>query len=160
MSDSCTRMHDDLHLKELYPRFAAQVESFLNKANRMGYCCGVFSGLRNFDQQNKLYAQGRTEPGKIVTNAKGGESFHNYGLAVDVVFLDNGNWSWDEKHEWRLLGELGKSFGLHWGGVWNDKPHFERNYGYTLPELKKMYLEGGLQKVWSTLDSQASIKTA
>jgi peptidoglycan L-alanyl-D-glutamate endopeptidase CwlK len=43
--------------------------------------------LRTIAEQNELYAQGRTKAGKIVTNAKGGQSYHNYGLAFDIVLL-------------------------------------------------------------------------
>ncbi|WVE38856.1 M15 family metallopeptidase, partial [Priestia megaterium] len=49
----------------------------------------ITEGFRSIEQQHKLYSQGRTTPGIIVTNAKGGYSYHNYGLAFDIALLDN-----------------------------------------------------------------------
>lgn len=56
----------------------------------------VAQATRTIAQQNALYAQGRTAPGRIVTNAKGGESYHNYGLAIDVIEIKNGKTNWKE----------------------------------------------------------------
>src|ERR1043165_556102 len=53
--------------------------------------CRFTQTLRTFEEQNALYAQGRTKPGQIVTNAKGGQSYHNYGLAIDFALLIDKN---------------------------------------------------------------------
>jgi len=89
----------------------------------------ITSGYRSFQRQAELYAQGRTEPGNIVTNAQPGESRHNYGEAYDLaIFVDDKpDWNRPES-EWEKLGELGKSLGLEWGGDWvslKDRPHFQ-----------------------------------
>jgi hypothetical protein len=85
----------------------------------------VVSGFRTFAEQDALYAQGRTTPGNIVTPARGGESAHNYGLAVDIMRIG------DELYNPApITVETFKRFGFVWGGDWpgkkNDPPHFER----------------------------------
>ena len=97
--------------------------------------------LRDSAYQDRLYAQGRTEPGKIVTNARGGQSMHNFGLAFDVVPLDSNHQPiWDDKSPlWAKIGQLGKDLGLEWGGDWTslkDKPHFQYTEGLTLAQLR------------------------
>ncbi|HUI32006.1 MAG TPA: M15 family metallopeptidase [Dysgonamonadaceae bacterium] len=114
--------------------------------------------LRSFFEQDKLYAQGRTAPGTIVTNAQGGESFHNYGLAVDIVQLldkdKNGTFetaSWntlldadkDGIADWLECVKIFESYGWRWGlfnknGVRYDLPHFQKTFGYTIGQLKLM----------------------
>lgn len=96
---------------------------------------------RSYDEQFKLYAQGRTLPGKIVTNSKPGRSSHNYAmlddkaasLAFDVVVTVDGKACWDTikspgKELWAKIGKIGTDVGLVWGGNFKsikDYPHFE-----------------------------------
>jgi len=111
--------------------------------------------LRTFKEQDDLYAIGRTKPGRKVTNASGGNSNHNYGLAVDIVqLLDkdrNGSFesaSWNLKHDadfdgipdWDEVVDIFKRYGWSWGGLWRtpDSPHFEKTFGFTIQELKKL----------------------
>ena len=141
---------------------------------------GIFMGLRNWQQQDALYALGRTvknvdgacpdKPmGNIVTHARGGESWHNYGLAADVVFQVNYpsdasapegvfHWDWADSHPWQRLGELGEEQGLEWGGRWlppkNDKPHFEMRAGLALKDAQGLYSQGGLPAVWAEIDKR------
>ena len=100
----------------------------------------VTSTYRDNESQNALYAQGRTEPGKIVTNAKGGQSFHNYRCAVDVVPLVNGKPDWDGTHPiWAKIGNYGKLAGLEWAGEWTrfkELAHFQYTGGLTLADLR------------------------
>lgn len=88
--------------------------------------------FRDNAEQSQLYAQGRTAPGKIVTNAKPGQSKHNVGMAYDVVPLRGGKPVWgttgDDLKLWQRVGEIGKSIGLKWAGDWTtfkEFPHFE-----------------------------------
>ena len=61
----------------------------------------ITQGLRTFKEQDELYAQGRTKAGKKVTNAKAGQSIHNYGLAVDIcLIIDGKTASWDTAKDW------------------------------------------------------------
>lgn len=119
--------------------------------------CRFAYTIRTFAEQDKLYAQGRTEKGKVVTNAKAGESFHNYGLAIDIVLLvdkdKNGSFesaSWetnvdfdgDGKSDWIEVVNVFKKYGWVWGGNWShfkDLPHFEKSFGFSVMELKKMF---------------------
>ena len=104
----------------------------------------ITSGLRTIKEQNKLYAQGRTRPGKIVTNAKGGKSYHNFGLAVDIVEIKNGKALWTNP-DWIKIAELGKSLGLEWGGDWvsiKDMPHFQVSFGKSTSKLLSLYNKG------------------
>ena len=90
--------------------------------------------MRTFAEQNALFAQGRTTAGDKVTNAKGGQSNHNYGLAFDVVGIDEkGKATYNlTENQWNKLYQNAEGGGLSWGGDWKtfkDKPHFENNFG-------------------------------
>ena len=97
--------------------------------------------LRTIKEQDDLYAQGRTKKGKIVTNAKGGQSIHNWGLAFDIVILldkdNNGTFesvSWEVDKHWKMVVDFFKSKGWTWGGDFKtlyDAPHFEYTQGKT-----------------------------
>lgn len=114
--------------------------------------------LRTIEEQNFLFSQGRTRSGSIVTNAKGGQSIHNYGLAFDIVILldedKNGTFEkavWNGKHFNFVVSELEK-LGFEWGGRWKfkDKPHFqykkENGTSYKWQELKALLDSGQLTK--------------
>lgn len=100
----------------------------------LGFPMKVVQAVRTVEEQARLYAQGRTTPGKIVTNADGltHKSRHQvaadgYGHAVDCAFLNaGGGVIWEGP--WRLYGEMGKALGLVWGGDFHalvDRPHLE-----------------------------------
>jgi peptidoglycan L-alanyl-D-glutamate endopeptidase CwlK len=151
-----------LMLKDINKNLAERVEKLLIEAKKQGLNVYIFHSYRSFEKQNKLYAQGRTTPGPEVTKARGGLSWHNYGLAVDIVFKDSkGNWSWDEKKfNYNQLGKIGKSFGLSWGGDWKpptkpDKPHFQLTYGLTIRTALKIYVQSGIKGVWLEIDARA-----
>ena len=131
---------------KLHPAIRDRVRQFINEAARLGIKLRITSGLRDFDEQSKLYAQGRTDPGQIVTNAKPGSSFHNYGLAIDVVEIKEGKGLWDNPN-WPKIGAIGKSFGFAWGGDWKnfkDIPHFEYPPGTTASQLLAMVKAGNV----------------
>lgn len=111
----------------------------------------IVQGLRTFAEQDAIYAQGRTLPGKIVTNAKGGDSWHNYGLAPDFCLLRQGNQiSWnreedldhDGQKDWHEVVDLFLSKGFEWGGNWTsfpDYPHLQKTLGLTIRKAKELY---------------------
>lgn len=127
-------------------------------------------GLRTIAEQNELYALGRTKVnptgksakkpmGSIVTNAKGGSSFHNFGLAVDFVLIIDGktaswnikmDWDNDKVSDWMEVVEEFAEKGYEWGGNWKslkDYPHFQKTFGYSLNDLrikqnKKDFIKG------------------
>jgi len=127
-------------LDDLLPPVKERVEKFLNAAKAAGIDLLVTSTYRDNASQNALYAQGRTKPGKIVTNAKAGQSLHNYRCAVDVVPIVAGKPRWDVKEEvWQQVGALGKAAGLEWAGDWKrfkEYPHFQYTGGLTLAQLQ------------------------
>ena len=120
----------------------------------------VVQGLRTIEEQNELYAQGRTKPGKKVTNAKGGKSYHNYGLAIDfAIMYDQNNdglfelLSWDiakdgdndGQKDWLEVVNAFKALGWSWGGEWHsikDYPHLEKTFGYKVSQLFANYKAG------------------
>ncbi|SIP97035.1 peptidoglycan L-alanyl-D-glutamate endopeptidase CwlK [Chryseobacterium sp. RU37D] len=115
----------------------------------------ITQGLRTFAEQDELYAYGRTKPGKKVTNAKAGQSIHNYGLAVDICLIIDGkiaswdtvkDWDNDQVADWYECVKIFAKYGWDWGGNWKtfkDLPHFEKK-GYKWRNLiqKKRDSEG------------------
>ncbi|MBA3487260.1 MAG: M15 family metallopeptidase [Lysobacter sp.] len=97
------------------------------KARDNGITVNIISGLRSFQEQGALYAQGRTSPGNIVTNARAGHSVHNFGLAFDVGIFEGSRFL-GESPQYKAVGALGLELGLEWGGNWRtivDEPHFQ-----------------------------------
>jgi peptidoglycan L-alanyl-D-glutamate endopeptidase CwlK len=127
-------------LDDLIPPAKARVQAFLEAAKKQGIDLLVTSTYRDNASQDALYAQGRTTPGKKVTNAKAGQSWHNYRCAVDVVPIVAGKPRWDVKDEvWQQVGKLGKAAGLEWAGDWKkfkEYPHFQYTGGLTLAQLQ------------------------
>lgn len=107
------------------------------RSSEKGISVVITEGFRSFKEQDELYKQGRTKKGNIVTYARGGESYHNYGLAVDFALQKkDGSIIWDMeydgnqngKSDWLEVVEIAKKLGFKWGGDWNrfkDYPHLE-----------------------------------
>ena len=127
-------------IDDLLPVVKEKVKKFVALCKGDGIELLVTSTYRDHESQNALYAQGRTEPGRVVTNAKGGQSFHNYRCAVDVVPLVNGKPDWDGTHPiWAKIGNYGKLAGLEWAGEWTrfkELAHFQYTGGLTLADLR------------------------
>lgn len=104
----------------------------------------IVQGLRTIEEQDALYAKGRTTPGPRVTNARGGKSYHNYGLAIDYVIMEGTAINWNHPRNKEVVAAF-KSKGWKWGGDFKsivDKPHFEKSFGYTVSQLYAKYLKG------------------
>tara|TARA_R110000868_G_scaffold351732_1_gene613006 strand:- start:474 stop:980 length:507 start_codon:yes stop_codon:yes gene_type:complete len=118
--------------------------------------CRFSHTLRTFSEQDALYAQGRSKAGAIVTKARGGQSYHNYGLAIDIVLLvdkdGNGTFesaSWDtksdfdgdKKGDWQEVVAVFKRYGWEWGGDWRfvDAPHFQKTFGKSIVDLQQLH---------------------
>lgn len=86
-----------------------------------------YSGLRTFDEQSALFAKGRSQPGGIVTNAKAGESAHNYGCGSDWTIFENGEPVWLKKEDprWKIYIDAVTSVGLRPGAEFGDIDHNE-----------------------------------
>lgn len=88
----------------------------------------ITDAYRSIDEQNQLYSKGRTSKGKIVTQVKGGYSYHNYGLAFDIVPILDGKLNYDDRTSYTLAAQIAEPLGLEWGGNWKkftDTPHFQ-----------------------------------
>ena len=110
-------------LAEVQPLARALIEA----AAGIGIAIKVISGTRTYDEQNALYEQGRSKAGRIVTNARGGYSNHNFGVAFDIGVFEGGRYL-DESPAYKAVGALGMKLGLEWGGNWKtiqDEPHFQ-----------------------------------
>jgi len=134
-------MINSRNLNDLLPEVKARVDKFIEACNHNGIDLLVTSTYRDNESQAQLYAQGRTAPGKIVTNAGPGDSYHNYRCAIDVVPLLNGKPDWDGSHPvWAEIGRIGKESGLEWAGDWKsfkELAHFQYTNGLTLAQLKE-----------------------
>lgn len=101
--------------------------ALVEKAKALGITIKVISGTRTYAEQDALYAKGRTTPGPKVTNARGGYSNHNFGIAFDIgVFV--GTSYKGESPQYKAVGVIGTELGLEWGGNWTsivDEPHFQ-----------------------------------
>ena len=114
------------NIKDLVPELKTKLAMFQRACVAAKLDIIVTQGFRSIAEQNALYAQGRTTKGAIVTNAKGGQSQHNFGKAFDICFLTNKKASYNGP--WETVGKLGEKCGLEWGGRWKqlvDKPHFQ-----------------------------------
>ena len=119
--------------------FAKKLGVFESKLTARGIKVILTWGYRSIKEQNALYAKGRTTPGKKVTNARGGYSWHNFGLAADYAFVINGKVTWDGP--WGIFGEVARSCGLEWGGDWKsfpDRPHVQVTRGKTLAQMRAL----------------------
>jgi len=138
-----------LHAKvqQVFKNWIAECQ-ILAKAYNYEY--KAISGNRTWDEQASIYAQGRTAPGKVVTNARPGYSNHNYGIAVDMGVFANGKYldaSNPAKAEsfHREAAKIAEKYNIEWGGSWKtfkDYPHFEYRTGKTLAQLRQLTTEG------------------
>ncbi len=139
-------------LKKIHPELASRIRAVVAALAPAGINIEVVQGLRTIAEQNELYKQGRTKKGPVVTNAKGGQSNHNYGLAVDVVPFVNGQPQWNAPNSvWMAIGHEGNKLGLEWGGSWKkfiDKPHLQLP-GLSIKQCMALNNKGGLNAVWA-----------
>ncbi|NMH28440.1 M15 family metallopeptidase [Flavobacterium silvaticum] len=134
--------HTILHLTRLHPLIRTEVATIVDSCNKIltGKAkLRITQGLRTLEQQRKLYAIGRTIAGKKVTNAKAGQSIHNYGFAVDICLIVDGKEAiWDigkdfdddKIADWMECVKIFKQYGWLWGGDWKtnkDYSHFEKS---------------------------------
>jgi len=126
-----------------------------------GIYCRFTHTLRTFEEQDELYKIGREKlfdgDGNrlgIVTNAKGGQSYHNFSLAIDFCIMASRTATWDisvdldkdGKADWTEVVEIFQRNGWEWGGSWKGKlrdfPHFQKTFGYTTKELLEKWKKG------------------
>jgi peptidoglycan L-alanyl-D-glutamate endopeptidase CwlK len=126
-------------IEDLHPKVAEMCRQFIAKCDEQGIDILITSTYRDVESQNELYAQGRTKPGKIVTKAKGGQSFHNWRVAFDFVPLHYGKPAWNDTALFTRCGEIGESVGLEWAGRWvrfKELAHFQYTGGLRLVDFQ------------------------
>lgn len=135
-------------ISHLHPYLAARIPTFIERCKERGVDVLIYCTYRSGEEQNHLYAMGRTTKssigvsvlrplGKVVTNARAGQSAHNFTInkrpaskAFDCCPLVGGKPVWDGKHpHWQIMGAVGQELCLNWYGKKGSKfyelPHFE-----------------------------------
>jgi peptidoglycan L-alanyl-D-glutamate endopeptidase CwlK len=126
-------------IEDLHPYVAKLCRAFVAACKKDGIDILITSTWRDNESQNALYAQGRTKPGKKVTNAKAGQSFHNYKLAFDFVPIVNGKAQWNDLATFKRAGAIGERLGLDWAGRWvsfKELAHLQWTGGLSLAQLR------------------------
>ena len=126
-------------LSDLSPKVAAMCSEFINRCKAEGIDVIITSTYRDAESQNALYAQGRTEPGRKVTNAKAGQSYHNWRVAFDFCPIVNGKCQWNDAALFIRCGEIAESVGLEWAGRWkkfNEMAHCQYTNGLSLADFQ------------------------
>ena len=116
----------------LLPEVRPIARALVHQAASAGIQIKVISGTRTFEEQDRLFAQGRTRPGRIVTKARAGFSNHNFGIAFDVGVFEGSRYL-AESPKYKAVGAIGVELGLEWGGNWKtivDQPHFQLRPGW------------------------------
>lgn len=115
-------------LNKLHPWVQDKANELVALCKANGITITITQTLRTKAEQDALYAQGRTKPGKVVTNAKYPQSLHCWGIAFDFAPVVNGSIPWGDSSLFKRVGKLAQSIGLEWGGAWTsfvDLPHCE-----------------------------------
>ena len=127
---------------KLRPRTREKAIAFQTACREAGLPVLIYQTLRDAEYQDQLYAQGRTKPGKIVTNAKGGQSYHEYGVAFDFVPLVGGVPAWGDMKRYDLCIQIGEKLGLESGKYFKsstgkplvDLAHMQDTMGFTIAD--------------------------
>ncbi|TDQ36263.1 M15 family metallopeptidase [Aureibacillus halotolerans] len=131
------QLKEEAPAKGLHPAVEEKKNRLIEQTLAIGIPILITDGYRSVEEQDRIYAKGRTAPGNIVTHAKGGESLHNYGLAIDFALkIPDGNVVWDLERDgnqngtsdWMEVVAIAKGLGFEWGGDWpqfKDYPHFQ-----------------------------------
>lgn len=133
----------------LHPIVEEKQAELVAETARIGIQILITDGFRSVEEQDAIFEQGRTTSGPIVTQARGGQSYHNYGLAIDFALrTKKGHVIWDMeydgngngKSDWMEVVDIAKKLGFSWGGDWEsfkDYPHLQMDFGYSLRDLQR-----------------------
>ncbi|CDQ40992.1 MULTISPECIES: M15 family metallopeptidase [Virgibacillus] len=134
---------------ELHPTVEEKKNKLIEQAVTKDIHVVITDDVRSFERQEELYQQGRATDGEIVTYAQGGESYHNYGLAIDYALENkNGELIWDihydgnnnNQSDWFEVANIAKNLGFEWGGDWEgfkDYPHLQITFGLSIEQLQR-----------------------
>ncbi len=140
--------------KLLHPKLRAEVIQISNELALKGLLFRIVQGFRSYAEQDTIYAQGRTKPGNIISNARGGQSYHNFGLAIDfcidlpdgkgVTFDMNTDYDHDGNKDFmevvNAFGMKGWESGLFW--KFKDSDHLQKTFGMTFQQLADLLAKG------------------
>lgn len=130
------------NIEDLHPDLKPLARAFIARCQAAGLDILITCTWRSGAEQDALYAQGRSKPGARVTNARAGQSAHNFTIqgrpaarAFDIVPMVGGKAMWDASHpHWKIAGDIGMALGLNWygrpGAPFKEFPHFELAKGY------------------------------
>ena len=136
-------------LRTLHPKAQELLRITLNAIRNGGINARYISGTRTYAEQNRLFAQGRFgNPGPVVTNARGGQSNHNFGIACDIgIFAANGAYL-PESPLYSRAGQIATAANiqhLEWGGNWTtfvDRPHYQYRTGLAISQVRDKFENG------------------
>lgn len=152
---------DNISIKRiatLHPKIVSEISDILIECEKNNVSIRITSAFRTAKEQEDLYTIGRSKPGRIVTKARAFESFHNYGLAVDICLLHKDksisyslteDLDYDGISDWLEVVKIFKSKGYEWGGDWQnfkETPHFQKTFGYKHQDLKQKVLSLNVDK--------------
>ncbi len=158
-------------INALHPRLQQKAKQLKKECKKQGIAILFSDCLRTKEEQDALYAQGRTVPGSIVTNARGNSysSQHQWGIAIDFYLnmdIDKDGTKKDDAFNnstglFDQVGQIAKSIGLGWGGDWisiKDRPHvYLPDWGSTTTKLKQLYgIPEKFMATWKTTDRPAN----
>jgi peptidoglycan L-alanyl-D-glutamate endopeptidase CwlK len=126
-------------INDLTPAVAELCRQFVSKCKDHQIDVIITSTYRDAASQDSLYAQGRTKPGNKVTNAKAGQSYHNFKVAFDFCPIVDGKAQWNDTATFTKCGEIAESLGLEWAGRWlrfKELAHCQLTGGKTLAQLR------------------------
>lgn len=141
----------EANIATLVPKAQRAARIFMSKAKGFKYEVKILSGTRTYAQQTVIFNQGRTTPGNIVTNARAGQSNHNFGIAWDVGIFDKGVYftgrNAKEEQAYIALRDFTKPFtpSIAWGGDWKsskDRPHYEMRTNKTTAQVRALLEKG------------------
>jgi peptidoglycan LD-endopeptidase CwlK len=137
------------NLQTLHLRAQEAARAFMNAVRAAGINARIISGTRTYAEQNALYRKGRFgNPPPRVTNARGGQSNHNFGIAWDIaIFTQNGSYLpesplYDQAAQAGLAAGI---IGLEWGGNWTgfvDRPHYQLTTGLAISQVRQRFESG------------------
>lgn len=142
----------------LHPKAISVFQSFINAVEtELFITLRITNGFRSFEEQERFYNQptdgiDNDKDGKIdeadecITKAKAGRSYHQYGLAIDIVPIINDKI--DYSYDYSKIAKIAKRYNIVWGGDFvhfKDKPHFELSFGHSTKELLDLYYKGNLK---------------
>jgi len=127
-------------LSELHPKAREKAMQWEAACLKAGISTLIYCTYRSGEEQDQLYKLGRETAGKIVTNAKAGQSLHQYRVAWDAVPLVGGKAAWSDAGLYKRMGEIAESLGIEWAGRWKgslrETAHFQYVNGLTLKDFQ------------------------